>query len=219
MIIFHNMNIFLLISIPSILIWTILTNPEYRWTSFVPPIIIGLLTAILTCFIKEFFIFYSHISTSNFLAHFAYLSLRDSIIPVLVLNLAFFLLSKDDWDYKIESIAPLAHSFFAVYIPYFVLTGKEPQSLFLNIIKPLLFSALPISSSLLCSGLISCIRKKNSLSAAIIFAIIAVLLLPSLTESIWYYNMNSLIWIILTAVYIFAAVILTVLKKSRKEEI
>ena len=214
------MNIFLLISIPAILIWAILTNPEYRWTSFVPPALTGLLVAIITCFIKEFFIFYSHIATSNFIAHFAYLSARDSIIPLTVLSLIFMLFSKDDADYKAESVLPLALSFFTVYIPYFIITGKEPQAMFLLIVKPILFIALGFITSAILKRMFAFMNDKNSsLTAISIFLTVIALVIPSLIETIWYYNINAFIWIISSIIYVAAAMTLRIMPGiQRKSE-
>lgn len=208
------MNIFLLISIPAILIWTVLTNSEYKWTSFVPPALTGLLIAILTCFIKEFFIFYSHIATTNFPAYFAYLAARDSILPLLALYLAFTLLSKDEKDYKIESIVPLALSFYSIYIPYFVLTGKEPQAMFLSVIKPILFISLSFIASAALKNINRFMTDRNTaLSVLSIFFFILALLLPSLIEALWYYKLIAASWIFSSIIYAGAAMALIVITR------
>ena len=211
------MHLFLLFSIPFILIWYILTATEYKWTSFIPPVLTGMLIATAACFIKEFFIFYSHTATASFASQFIYLSARDSLIPVTLLCAVFFFLSKDDWDYKAKSIAPLTLSFFAIYIPYFVITGKEPQSAYLNIIKPVLFTSLSLTESILFSSTISSVKKKNSLSAVFIFSIAASLFIPSLAESVWYYSMNTVIWILISILYISVPVLVTVMARIHRE--
>ncbi|MCR5764142.1 MAG: hypothetical protein K6G00_12255 [Treponema sp.] len=208
------MHTFLLISMPAIMIWAIITNPEYRWTSFVPPALTGLIIAIITCAIKEFFIFYSHIATTNSFAHFLYLAARDSIIPMTVLFLIFMILSKDERNYIIESIVPLSLSFFSAYIPYFILRGKEPQSMFLSVIKPLLFISLSFLASAAVKCMHSYIKNNNKPFIALAaFATIICLILPSMIETIWYYNINRIIWLLLSIIYISAAFCFTL--KSR----
>lgn len=208
------MYTFLLTSIPLMLIYASLTNSEYEWKAFVPPSLIGFVIAIIACFIKEFFIFYSHVATSNFFAHFAYLSARDSVIPVLVLGLVFMLISKDEWNYKAAAMCPLALSFFCVYIPYFVISGKECQALFLLFVKPVLFISLAfIASSLLRYEGIFKKSKNASLTVLATFLLLVDLVVPSFIETVWYYKVNAMAWIVSSAIYVAVAVVLAIVSR------
>lgn len=191
-----------------------LNNSDYKWTAFVPPVITGVLAATITCIIKKFFIFYNYTVTSSFLRYFLYITARDSLIPLIAISLLFFLLSKDDWDYKTSSIQMLALSFFSVYIPYFTISGKEAFSIFLSIIKPMIFISLSAILSISAKALFNAIRNKNSSFIALtIFCILVAIILPAIAQTLWYYNISTIICIIISTLYIIMPISLNLFKR------
>ena len=171
------------------MLWFMLANKYYTKSAFVPPAIIGLLAAIGTCIFREFFIFSSYLYTEDMGATYLHLLTKDTLIPVAALCLFFFLFSKDDWLYKSDAIFPLLEGFYAAYLPYTIMSGRERHAVFLTFIKPLLFIAMPlILSTLANSACRSIYNRKKVLAAIKLVGALVPLFIPALCETMWFYN-------------------------------
>ena len=73
----------------------------------VPVIAIGILTGIIVCACQSFFTFAHRVIPYNFMDNYLYLLFRQTILPLFILYLVFFLVSKDELQFKIDSFLPL----------------------------------------------------------------------------------------------------------------
>ena len=109
------------------------------------PISIGVLSATIFCTFKSMF-FFSHrvipySFTSNLIFH-----LLQGCLPVIILILLAFVITKDDIEAKVKFIFPLIASFYAIYVPYFIINSVESSvySSFALFIRPLIYASMII---------------------------------------------------------------------------
>ena len=107
------------------------------------PISIGVLVATLFCTFKSMF-FFSHrvipySFTSNLIFH-----LLQGCLPVIILILLAFVITKDEIETKVKFIFPLCASYYAIYVPYFVINSVESSvySSFSLFIRPLIYASM-----------------------------------------------------------------------------
>ncbi len=109
------------------------------------PISIGVLSATIICAFKSMFFFSHRIIpysfTSNLIFH-----LLQGCLPVVILISLAFIITKDDIDVKVKFIFPLVSSFYAIYVPYFIINSVESSvySSFSLFIRPLIYASMII---------------------------------------------------------------------------
>ena len=203
------MYMFLLLSIPSAFICFMLTERNYGWTSFIPPMLAGALAAMVVCFTKAFFIFSGHLYTEQFLHNMLYLLLHDTLLPVVLCTAFFACISKDGADYKAAAVFPLAGAFFAVAVPFGVLTGAERSAPFLLFVKPVLMAAMAAAVSALARTACSAVAKgSKALCVPLLAAALLCLAVPPAVETAWYLQYAAWKWLPAAAVFTAAAVLL-----------
>ena len=210
------MYAFLLLCIPCISLYLMLSEKKYTLRSFVPPLVFGLIVSIIVCVVWGFFIVYTHLWTASFARSFLFLLLRDTLVPTVVMFGLFFFFSKDTLEYKVSAFLPLMGTFYSIYIPYLVLSGTNSERFlpFMLFIKPLLIAALVILETEALKRTLAAFERKNRLHITLYIAMaLAVLVLPPLIEALWFYNSYRLLWIPLAVLYIAAAVASVVLQK------
>ena len=217
------MYAFLLLCLPCLSLYLMLANRQYSFKSFLPPALIGLITAIAVCAIRGFFITYTHLWTDSFFSTLIFVTLRDTLIPTVIMCGLFFLFSKDTWNYKSESVAPLMGFFLSVYIPFIILSGSnmEAHTAFMFLVKPLLIAAYILSLSVLVKKAVSSFSKNDKRFGLIFSAACLVLMfIPAFIEALWYLHFISILWIALTLIFVVEAVILYLFfnPKEVKEE-
>ncbi len=192
---------FLLVAIPSTTVFFLLYEKRYRPVEFTLPIGLGVLVSVLVCTITEFFIFNSEAITDSPKQLFVDLLLKQICIPSLFLCGFFFLISRRCWDYKTTAVFPLLCSFYAVFLPYSVITGSEPKAGFLLFIKPILLLsniAILYAMSRLATA------NKTFRIPFIILALLSLTVLP-FAQTCWYFNIMTVLWAVTTALYAIAA--------------
>lgn len=182
--------------------------------SYLPPVLAGFISSAIYCFLEAFFFLPSHIWVDSFSSNFVNLLLTQELLPSVILTGLFFFFSKDSFDYKFNSILPLLSSFYSVFIPYkYFISGLEP-SFFYLFIKVMLYISLLIFISVL---LISCYRlfcsKKIVAGCFFVLFIIAAFAVPPLMEVIWFFNISSIIYLALSALYVAGAIFVFIKSK------
>ncbi len=203
------MYIFLLLSIPCFLLY-FLHSPFAKgsyWLAFC----LGFFPAIIWCFIDEFFIYTTHHFTDSFAACYAYLLLKDSLLPTLMLSSLFLLLSRREPEDRSFALLPLLSAFYMAYLPYTVTTGTERFSFFLCLVKPLLTCAHIALIALGGRGLCRCIKSgMKALAAAFAALVLLAFALPALAECLWYLLYSPVIYGSITAFLLACMVLLPV---------
>lgn len=205
------MYIFLLASIPCLLLYFLnapfAAEAGKRSGSYWLAFCLGFFPAIIWCVIDEFFIYATHRFTDSLSACYAYLLLKDSLLPTLTLSGLYLLLSRRPMENRTFALLPLLAAFYMAYLPYSVITGTERFSPFLCFVKPLLTCAA-IELTALCSmGLCGSIKSGRKVpAAAFVLLILLALALPALAESLWYLHYAPVMYRGILAVLLAAAV-------------
>ena len=200
------MYTFLIAAIPLLLLILVTNNNSYSWKSFIPPIAFGLVIGIIYACVKKFFIFSDFIWTEDTTASMIHLLWTQAILPIIICLGVFLIFSRDSAVYKAESMGPMLAAFYAVLVPFTVISGPDKTTVFMLYGKPLLYAGMFILLSLFAAlGTAKMAQKK--IFIAIPFYIIALVQIPipAIIENKWYYTMDSFC---LTVSIIYAAIAL-----------
>ena len=134
------MLLFLIFLLPCALITYALILKDKK---IILPIFAGLMTATIVCACRYFFSYEHRLVYYSFGQNFAYYLVKQNFLPMLIVSTVYALVSRDSIEYKFKNFFPLLCSFFAVYLPYCVVTSSEyyyqSYDLFL---KPLIYLAM-----------------------------------------------------------------------------
>lgn len=215
------MYAFLLLCLPCLTIYLMLTNRQYQFKSLIPPALTGLIASIAVCVIRGFFITYTHWWTDSFFATLIFIALRDTILPAIIMCALFFLFSKDTWTYKAASVTPLMGFFLSVYIPYLILSGSnmERHTAFMLFVKPVLIAAYLLALTVLVRHAVKSFTADNKRNGILYTAAcIAVMFIPALTETLWYLHVIAILWISLAVLFTAGAIALYLLHTPKVTE-
>ena len=199
------MYLFLIILFPAALVWYLISTDD---KAAVPVVLTGALSSVLFCALKAFFSFMYHLSSASFLSGYVYILFGQTLIPVTVVYLLFFFLSRDTVLFRIKSYFPLTASFFAVYLPYHILAGGSSfYSVFELFMKPVLYLMMLVMSAL-CIQFVYRSFSAKSIKMRIlwILLLLASLLVPAAIETVWFSGLPVWLWLILWLGYVFFAV-------------
>ncbi|MBP5251326.1 MAG: hypothetical protein J6Z17_02815 [Treponema sp.] len=206
------MYAFLLLALPGAIVWHCTTNRSYKFKAFIPPVLLGVFCAVILCIIREFLLTSADIVEESFFSFFLKDLLNNTALPAFIIYAAFFFISKDKPDYKVLSILPLEASFFAILLPFTVITGENRVSFFLNTCFPLIFlSCISVSTTTAFYSL-----KAESKLHIWLFrtAAAAVFFVPSFTKTVWMFGYSALLYIPLTLLISAGSLYLAVKAKS-----
>lgn len=174
------MILFLLVYFPFILV---LYSISHRQKKILPYVFIGGIEAVILCAVKSFYFLSHRVIQYSFLDNFIYSITRETLLPVFIVLLIFYIFDKEDFAVKVESVFPLLFSFYAVYLPYCVINSNATSSysLYSSLVKPVVFSAMlfQIYLSLKC---IAANKKNKGIVCANVFIILIYLIFPSVIE-------------------------------------
>lgn len=194
---------FLLLAIPAATLCYCFSHSEYRFRNFLIPALTGMMAGILAACIKEFFIFSVYIPKGSVPGNMLHL-FKPTFFPCLALCGLLTFFSKDDRQYKATALFPLISSFYAVYLPYTVISGPESRSFFLLFISPVLTlcTALSVQTAVFLIGrkVLSC-GWKSSLPYIVLFPA-ATAVQPAI-HALWHCKTGGILPFILA--FFFAA--------------
>ncbi|MBP5359202.1 MAG: hypothetical protein J6Y69_08470 [Treponema sp.] len=217
------MYTFLIASIPLLLLILVTNNNSFSWKSFIPPIAFGLTIGMIYALVKKFFIYSSFILTEDTNASFIHLLLTQTILPIVICLAAFLIFSRDSAVYKAESLGPMLAAFYAVVVPFSVISGPDKTTTFMLFGKPLLYSGMFILLSLFAAlGTAKMAQKKIVIAIPFYLIALVQIPIPAFIENRWYYTMDSMsltVSIAYAAIalffYLFVNVINMVVKPSK----
>ncbi len=169
----------------------------------IPVIFTGLVSAVLVCGFRAFFLYSHRIVPFSFEMNMWYLLIRQTLLPVILLYGLFFLISKDTVSYKVRALFPLLISFYLLYLPYTILSGSEKIiTTFPLFIKPVLFTVMIFSLGLSANHIEKTVRAKKYVFTAIwiIVALISIVA-PSLLETMYIMDMSYFMILVCSGVY------------------
>lgn len=200
------MYTFLIAAIPLLLLILVTNNNSYSWKSFIPPIAFGLVIGMIYALVKKFFIYTSFIWTEDTNASFMHLLLTQTILPIVICLVVFLIFSRDSAVYKAESTGPMLAAFYAVVVPFTVISGPDKTTTFMIFGKPLVYAGMLILLSLFAAlGTAKIAQKKIFIAIPFYIIALAQIPIPAFIENRWYYTMDGFC---LTFSVIYAAIAL-----------
>ena len=101
---------------------------------------LGVFLAAIYCAYKHFFSPFYFITPDSFWRNFLHIFIEQILLPLGVLTAAFlFVYKKDKAEYRAANVLPFYLGFYAVYLPFRILSAPLPYSAFALFAKPLLF--------------------------------------------------------------------------------
>lgn len=177
------MFLFSFLVLPVLLVWFCFYKKNSK---LLPSILFGMICAVVLSLFLVLFTFSHRIVPYDFRENLTYLLLNQTVLPLLIPYFLFVVFSRDNWEYKIENFLPLELSFFAVYLPFIILTTAEGlYSGFLLFIKPVLYVMMIFACSFSVKLLYKSIVLKKIIQI-IIYAIVFIIfmILPSIVEAL-----------------------------------
>lgn len=181
----------------------------------IPVIFTGLVSAVLVCGFRAFFLYSHRIVPFSFEMNMWYLLIRQTLLPVIILYGLFFIISKDTISYKVQSLFPLLISFYLLYLPYTILSGSEKIiTTFPLFIKPVLFTVMIFSLGLSANHIEKTVRAKKYVFTAIwiIVALISIVA-PSILETMYIMDVSYFMILVCSGVYSAVLPVLFILSR------
>ena len=195
---------------------------SYRNSKVVPVIFTGFMTSVILCFIKMFFVYSHRVVPYSYLSNAVYLIFRQSFFPVTIVYSLFFLISKDDIEFKMDSFVPLMFSFYAAFLPYDIIATAEDgiYDFFGLFIKPALFAMMIIYISFFLKVFIKKYQSTKTIKDPLVVlsaaAILLNLCIPSLIEAMHIIDVSSFVVVVCSFVYIVVASVYIFIKSFIK---
>ena len=206
------MYLFMLLLLPLILAaWIFYKREPHQ----IPVIFTGLISAVLVCGFRAFFLYSHRIIPLSFESNMLYLLIRQTLLPIMVLYGVFFAVSRDTISYKVEALFPLLISFYMLYLPYTILSGADHIiTTFLLFVKPVLFTVMIFSLGLSVKHIEKNINaKKYFFTAVWILISLVSIVVPSVLETMYILDMSYFLILLLSAVYSAALPVLFILSR------
>ena len=206
------MYLFMLLLLPLILAaWIFYKREPHQ----IPVIFTGLISAVLVCGFRAFFLYSHRIIPLSFESNMLYLLIRQTLLPIMVLYGIFFAVSRDNISYKVEALFPLLISFYMLYLPYTILSGADHIiTTFLLFVKPVLFTVMIFSLGLSAKHIEKNINaKKYFFTAVWILISLVSIVVPSVVETMYILDMSYFLILLLSAVYSAALPVLFILSR------
>ena len=215
------MLLFLFMLLPLSLIMFLFTFRDKRNR---PVVFIGLLAGILICIIKAIFVFAHRIVPNSMLENYFFFFFNQSILPQVILYGLVLLIAKDDMNFKLQAYFPLLCTFYALYLPYCVISANESEvySGFAIFIKPLIYLAMLVLCQMAIQAFAPERNKKTFVKVIAAFIMTIYLLLPAFLETLYVLNAIPVLFIILTAAYIILPclmVVIYIFKNCKSKEV
>lgn len=179
------------------------------------PATAGFFTAVIVCACRYFFSYEHRLVYSSFSENFFYYLIKQNFLPLVIVAALFALVSRDTWEYKVKHFFTLMCPFFAVYLPYCVITASEyyyqAYDLFL---KPFIYLAMIVQISFSLMRLYETIVNKK-IPLAVLHALIILLYLiyPAISDALYAIDYRFALILILGIVYILVPFALLTIKQ------
>ena len=179
----EKMFLFSFLVLPVLLVWFCFYKKNSK---LLPSILFGMICAVVLSLFLVLFTFSHRIIPYDFRENLTYLLLNQTVLPLLIPYFLFVVFSRDNWEYKIENFLPLELSFFAVYLPFIILTTAEGlYSGFSLFIKPILFLVMILVCAFSVKQIYKSIISKKVIPI-ILFTVVFVIfmIIPSIVEAL-----------------------------------
>ena len=171
--------------------------------SIILPAFAGLVTAAIICACRFFFSYEHRLVYSSFSENLIYFILKQSLLPLLIVSVVYALISRDTAEYKCRNFFSLLCPFFAVYLPYCVITSSEIYYQSYDIfLKPIIWLAMLVQISLSLLAVYNGIKNKKYIQVVINCLIIIVFAVyPSVSDALDAIGYSSALILIIGIVF------------------
>lgn len=203
------MLLFMLILIPAVLVFCGIRADDKTVVSVAAA---GAVAGVLVSFVSALFSFRHRIPDFSFASNFFYYAAEEYVLPLILLYIAYFFITRDSLEFRLRSFLPVTAGFYTVYMPYRIISSSGASFSFFELFaKPVLFLSLLV----LCAGTVLFIGKhaceKNIRFIIIDSAIMAaVLFVPPFLNALWLLKVMMPVVIGAGICYVLAATVLFV---------
>lgn len=210
------MLLFLLLLLPAALLTYALIIKN---RAIILPIFAGIITASVVCACRFFFSFEHHLIYYSFAPNFIYYLVKQNLLSLVIVSAVYALISRDTAEYKIKNFFPLMCSYFAVYLPYCVITSSEfyyqSYDLFL---KPVIYLAMLVQISMSLIAVYNGIKERKIICAIINCLLILVYALyPAVSDALYAIDYSFAVILIVGIIYSIFPVVCFFLTKLLKK--
>lgn len=176
------MLLFLLLLFPVSLVLYFTFTKEKKYLLVV---YMGFITGVLVCAVRFIFSYPHRLIPDSFIQNYIYYLVKLTILPMLLVPAGFFVLSKNNAEFKAKAIFPLMASFYLIYLPYYIMSMTDSRySLYDISLRPLIYLAMIIQIAYSAKRLVYCIQEDNkSQKLKNIILIIVYMLFPAFADS------------------------------------
>lgn len=195
------MLLFLLLLMPLTLILFLYKKPL---RTVYPLIFIGFASAVILCGFKGFFMFSHRIVYYSFWRTFLSLFLTQTFLPIVIIYGLFFAVSHDELSFKTDAFVPLIFTFYAVFLPFTVIS--ETESVFSGyeiLLKPAIYGSMLVLMGFLTSSLFNAFFA-NNIKKTVILSLIALVFMagPALIESLYLLTAVHFLIVLVAGIYV-----------------
>ena len=182
------------------------------------PAIAGFFTAVIVCACRYFFSYEHRLIYFSFSDNFIYYLVKQNVLPLVIVSILFALITRDTWEFKIKNFFPVMCPFFAVYLPYCVITASEyyyqAYDLFL---KPFIYLAMLVQISYsLIRFYESIVNKKIPFAVLHALLILFYLVYPAISDALYVINYNFAVILSVGIIYTLVPAVLLVIRELKK---
>lgn len=181
------------------------------------PFLIGLGFAIVACAFKAFFTFTHRVIPYSFGQNLGFYLSQNLILPI-ILCVAYFVISRDSVDYKVNCFFPLICSYFMIALPYGVIAGTETvvYSGYEIFVKPVVCLAMLYQVAIDLVLLYEGIKSKYVLKIILnVIFIIAYLILPAFLDTLYVMGVQFYLLLAIAAVYVVSPIVFFVYRNVK----
>lgn len=167
------------------------------------PVFAGLMTAVVVCACRFFFTYEHRLIYNSFSENFLYYLFKQSFLPLLIVSAVYAIISRDSAQFKVNNFFPLLGAFFAVYLPYCVITTSEFYYQGYNIfLKPVIYLAMLVMISFCLIDGLEALKLKKIVCIIFDLLIIGVYAFyPAISDALYAIDYSFAIILIVGIIY------------------
>lgn len=201
------MFLFLILLFPTVLCFCALHSNKKIY-----PFIMGFgaFCGVIVTACTALFSYMHRIPEYSFFSNFVYFSLKEYVLPLILLYAIYFFVTKDSVEFRIKAFFPLISSFYAIYMPYCIIAANSVNfSFFILFVKPVIFLSSVFLASFFAYKIYGDSQNKNVKKIVFrsVFAFV-MLLIPPAIETMYLLCIALPVVFILSVLYGLFALIL-----------
>lgn len=187
--------------------------------SIISVVVTGGVSGILVSACVAIFTYLHRVPELSFGVNISYSLMNEYLVPVVLLYAIYFLLTRDDVQFKIKAFFPLMGSFYAVYMPYRIFSSTEgAYSFFQLFVKPLVVLSFVMYVCKAIFELTKAIKEKKVLDI-VLSSVLGVIsfLVPAAIETIYLVTVLPVLVYGVSAFYVLSAAVFFFIESRRED--